>query len=66
MHANHGQVGLGVVADQVGLMRFPSARVTSSRLAPWTTWLLVRMYPLDVKTNPEPLPWPDRLRLFCE
>ena len=40
----------------------PSARVTSSRSASWTTWLLVRMYPLEVKTNPEPVPRFDRPR----
>ena len=40
----------------------PSARVTSSCSASWTTWLLVRMYPLEVKTNPEPVPRLDRPR----
>ena len=34
----------------------PSESVTPSLVAPCTTWLLVKIKPSGVKTNPEPLP----------
>ena len=36
-------------------MRLPSLKVTSIRLAPCTTWLLVSAKPSAVNTTPEPL-----------
>src|SRR5437879_1021178 len=43
--------------------RRPSAKATSVLVAPCATWLLVRMNPSGVKTNPEPPP-PPRRRLW--
>ena len=55
--ADDRQVGVGILADQ----RRPAAprrraATRESSAAPWTTWLLVRMRPSGVKTNPEPCP----------
>ena len=54
--ADDGQVGVRIVADERGRQPAAVGERHVNRRAPWTTWLLVRMRPSGVKTNPEPCP----------
>ena len=55
-HAQQGQVGVRIVADDVRAMLWPSEPVTRSSPRRATTWLLVTTKPSGVSTKPEPEP----------
>ena len=54
---NHGKVRVRVIAYHL-CVQLTSIKQRDAQvwLAPWTTWLLVRINPSGVNTNPEPLP----------